>query len=464
MRQKGEAQVKWRFWEKTEPSRGNVAGGNGWNRQACEQWLRGVKGQWEIVLWSNGLAAVRILPGGDLHMRHATLYCVQPLDVAMERVQALAERFAQAVDMPKDMSVLVERRGGRIGLTLPLPPCFCRTLSFPAALPADARSPLAVYLGRADDGKRLWLALNESDSPHVLITGTTGSGKTNLARGMALSLAQPNRPGDVALVLADHKGGYAALIALPHCAAYALDVEGEEALVGWLVERLDRRVSGEERRFPPIVLFMDEVTDLLMAKGKGLTEGLTRLAQAGRQEGIHLVLCTQRPSATVFDPMLRGCLPVRIVGKVSSATDASIAAGLPETGAQYLTGRGDMLLLANGQQVRFQSPHLPEGQLEAAVGILASRQRPAWPFPAFQSKERPAPAEPPVSDGDIRRALQERKNITTIVYELWGCTGGGRFLPLSRRVRQVQEVMYKEAAATEHKLIPFPIRPQRDTS
>ena len=447
--------MKWRFWEKAEPPHG-VFGGNGWNRQACEEWLRGVKGQWEIVLWSNGLAAVHVLPGGDLHMRHATLYCVQPLDVAVERVQALAERFAQAVDLPKDMSVLVERRGGRIGLTLPLPPCFCRTLSFPASLPADTRSPLAVYLGRADDGKRLWLALNESDSPHVLIAGTTGSGKTNLARGMALSLAQPNRPGDVALVLADHKGGYAALTALPHCAAYALDVEGEEALVGWLVERLDRRVSGEERRFPPIVLFMDEVTDLLMAKGKGLAEGLTRLAQAGRQEGIHLVLCTQRPAATVLDPTLRGCLPVRIVGKVPSATDASLAAGLPETGAQYLTGRGDMLLLASGQQVRFQSPHLPEGQLEAAVGSLLVQPCPIWPFPAFQAKGRPAPAELAVSNEDIRRELRAGKNITNVVYVLWGCTGGGKFYGYSARVRQVQAAMCQETAATGHKLIPFP--------
>jgi S-DNA-T family DNA segregation ATPase FtsK/SpoIIIE len=130
-----------------------------------------------------------------------------------------------------------------------------------------------------------------------------------------------------------------------------------------------RDLGGRSR--PRIVVMIDELADLVMAGGRKIEQPLTRLAQRGREAGIHLVACTQRPSATVIGGLIKSNFPVRIVGSVASAEDAKVAAGLPRTGAERLMGRGDFLVVARGEQFRIQGAYAGPAEIRRQVKQLS---------------------------------------------------------------------------------------------
>jgi len=121
------------------------------------------------------------------------------------------------------------------------------------------------------------------------------------------------------------------------------------------MERRDREASSS----PHVVIAIDEGMDLLMTGGKSVVTLLTRLAQRGREAGIHLVLGAQNPASSVFGSLLKANFPVRLVGRVSSANDARVAAGISGSNAEKLLGRGDFVAVAAGQVTRFQVAHAP---------------------------------------------------------------------------------------------------------
>jgi S-DNA-T family DNA segregation ATPase FtsK/SpoIIIE len=102
---------------------------------------------------------------------------------------------------------------------------------------------------------------------------------------------------------------------------------------------------------------------------------LTRLAQRGREAGIHLVACTQRPAASVIGGLVKANFPVRIVGSVASAEDAKVAAGLPRTGAERLLGRGDFLVVARGETIRVQGAYASVSEIRRLVGKVRGSQQ-----------------------------------------------------------------------------------------
>jgi DNA segregation ATPase FtsK/SpoIIIE, S-DNA-T family len=220
--------------------------------------------------------------------------------------------------------------------------------------------PVTASLGITDDGRPLLLRLTSPDVAHVLVAGATGSGKTELMRSLLVSLALTNRQSRLQLALIDPKSrGFRPLAGLPHVIGdVASDPASALALLERLVAEMERR-DREQVATPNIVVAVDELLDLLATGGKAVESALTRLCQRGREAGIHVVAGAQKPSASALGSMLKANFPVRAVGRVGSADDARVAAGVSGTGAEKLLGRGDFILVATGQTIRFQAAWLP---------------------------------------------------------------------------------------------------------
>jgi S-DNA-T family DNA segregation ATPase FtsK/SpoIIIE len=202
----------------------------------------------------------------------------------------------------------------------------------------------------------LLLRLSSPDVAHCLIAGTTGSGKTELARTIIASLILHQKPRDLQLALFDPKGrGLAPFESAPHllCPIVA-DPDHTLAKMRYLVSEMERRDQLLVER-PHIVVVVDELTDLLQVCGTELELLLTRLVQRGRGAGISVIACTQKPTARAVGGLMKANFPVRLVGRVASTDDARVAAGIGGTGAEKLAGRGDFLLIAGGQIIRFQA-------------------------------------------------------------------------------------------------------------
>jgi DNA segregation ATPase FtsK/SpoIIIE-like protein len=126
---------------------------------------------------------------------------------------------------------------------------------------------------------------------------------------------------------------------------------------------------------PRIVLFVDELADLIEAGGPEVLAAVTRLTQRGRSAGIHVVACTQKPTASAIGSLVKSNFPVRLVGSVGSPEDAKVAAGLAGTGAERLLGSGDFLLVVKGRVTRFQAAYTDARTVRAVVARLATEKR-----------------------------------------------------------------------------------------
>jgi S-DNA-T family DNA segregation ATPase FtsK/SpoIIIE len=146
----------------------------------------------------------------------------------------------------------------------------------------------------------------------------------------------------------------------------AADPASARSLLEKLVAEMERR-DRENVSSPRIIVAVDELYDLLTTGGKEVEIALVRIAQRGREAGLHLVAGVQKPSAAAIGGMLKANFPVRLVGKVGSAEDARTAAGISGTGAEKLLGRGDFIAVASGQVIRFQAAWLPARDWESVA-------------------------------------------------------------------------------------------------
>jgi len=192
---------------------------------------------------------------------------------------------------------------------------------------------------------------------------------------MIASLAMNNGLGDLGLVLIDpKKRGYSPFASLPHLVRpLAGNLEDAYASLEWLLSAMERR-DREGTNVPKLITFVDELADLLMIGGKNVERMLTRIAQRGREAGIHLVACTQKPTASVMGSLLKANFPVRLVGSVASPEDAKVASGIAGTGAELLAGRGDFLLIAQGRTHRLQAAYLPESDISEVFNRVCARR------------------------------------------------------------------------------------------
>ncbi len=305
--------------------------------------------------------------GGTVTPRFIQFQVKPSAGTKVRKVQSLSEeialelgtREARIYRSGKEINVEVPREEPEPVRLLPL----CERLAF---VP-----PQTAVLGVEENGTPLLLRLSAPDVAHVLVAGTTGSGKTALARTLLTSLVMYNQPNEVQLLLIDPKGrGFGPLRKLPHVMGEVVR-SNEEAVarLRWLVGEMERR-DHEQIKHPALVVAVDELADLLQTGGKAVGAMLTRLAQRGREAGIHLVACTQKPTAGIIGGGMVANFPVRLVGSVASKDEARYATGVSESGAEKLEGKGDFLLVVKGECVRFQAAWLgPEG-LETVLGKL----------------------------------------------------------------------------------------------
>ena len=319
----------------------------------------------ELVLASQKIPS-RVL-GGTVTPRSVRFELAMRMDTRLAQLKGLSEEIALSLQAP---SCRVVRDNGALNIEIPRSEPvqvgllkLCRRLAY--------APPCSPVLGLDDKGTPLLLNLPSPDIAHALVCGTTGSGKTALARAMALSLALHNPQRQLQLVLIDPKGrGFVALAGLPHlvCPPVTTVPESLQRLA-WLVGEMERR-DREGIREPRWVVFVDELADLLMMGGKEMETAVTRLSQRGREAGVHLVACTQKPTVAVIGSLTKANFPVRIVGSVTSPEEARVAAGIAGTGAERLQGRGDFLLVHKGQTTRFAAAYVSSDEAQAEVSRL----------------------------------------------------------------------------------------------
>jgi S-DNA-T family DNA segregation ATPase FtsK/SpoIIIE len=244
-------------------------------------------------------------------------------------------------------------------------------------------SPLSVWLGKDIAGKAIGTDL--AKQPHILIAGTTGSGKSGCVNAMLSSVLLRSSPNEVRMVLVDpkrvelnHYEGIPHLltpvVTSPRLAANVLAnllKEMEErygvmsrAKARNLTELNRARVRQGEPPLPYILCVIDELADLMMVAPADVEDSIIRLAQKSRAVGIHLVLATQRPSADVITGMIKANVPARIAFAVSSQTDSRVI--LDQNGAESLLGQGDMLFRPAGESrsARIQGAFIGEDEIE----------------------------------------------------------------------------------------------------
>ena len=256
-------------------------------------------------------------------------------------------------------------------------------------------SPLTVWLGKDIAGKAIGTDL--AKQPHVLVAGTTGSGKSGCVNAMLSSILLRATPNEVRLVLVDPKqvelNHYenvphllTPVVTSPRLAANVLSnliKEMEErysimsrARTRNLVELNQQRVKEGERPLPYILCVIDELADLMMVAPGEVEDSIIRLAQKSRAVGIHLLLATQRPSADIITGMIKANVPARIAFAVSSQTDSRVI--LDQNGAESLLGQGDMLFrpASESRGARIQGAYITEEEIEKITAHWAKQGEP----------------------------------------------------------------------------------------
>jgi S-DNA-T family DNA segregation ATPase FtsK/SpoIIIE len=341
----------------------------------------------EAVLALNKVPAR--VTGGTVTPRWVRFQVLPAVGAKISKIKSLSEEMAAALDAS---NCRVSRRGAAVAVEVPrddpepvrLLPLYNQLIDETTEQPPIP--PVTAVLGLAEDGAPLLIRLPSPDVAHILVAGTTGSGKTMLLQAMILSLAMGNPPalrgemgGGMSLVLIDPKGhAFRPFEGLPHLARPVIwKVEEMTEVLQSLVRLMERRSgygrigrNGSAGPQPPVAVVIDELADLLIVGGKEVQWALTRLTQRGREAGIHVVAATQKPTSAVLGPLVKANFPVRLVGRVTSAEDARTATGWSGTGAERLVGRGDFLAVAEGRVIRFQAAHISPAEIYRVVESL----------------------------------------------------------------------------------------------
>lgn len=318
------------------------------------------------------------------------------LGIKVSKITALANDLALATEAPTGQIRIEAPIPGRnlVGIEIPnrsLEVVTLRTMLASSEL-QKAKSKLSVALGLDVSGAPI--SADISRMPHVLVAGTTGSGKSVLINAFIASLLFRASPQEVKLILVDPKRVEFTLYnGIPHLLTPVI-VEPDQILsaLRWATTEMDKRyklfaergvrnidgyneLSGFQA-LPYIVIVIDELADLMMFAPVDVEDAIARIAQMARATGIHLVIATQRPSVNVITGLIKANIPARIAFNVSSQIDSRVILDTP--GAEKLLGRGDMLYIPPDQAkpTRIQGAFITEKELKKAVDFLKSKSAP----------------------------------------------------------------------------------------
>ena len=334
-----------------------------------------------------------------------------PVVTTFEMKPEAGVKYARFTSLSDDLclamsaeSILIERMAGKSTVGIQVPNADRETIFLREVVEstdfATTRSKLTLAMGKDINGRIVIADL--ATMPHLLIAGSTGSGKSVAINAMIMSVLYKATPEQVRLILVDPKrvelGNYdgvphlyTPIITEPKLASVALrnavkEMERRLKLLaakgvrnldqynklfegsGSLFDGPDVDSSGQEHRpLPYIVIIIDELADLMMLDGANVEESITRLAQMARAVGIHLVLATQRPSVDVITGLIKANVPARVSFRVATKIDSRTI--LDGNGAESLLGRGDMLYLPSGsaRTVRVHAPFVTEKEIAAVV-------------------------------------------------------------------------------------------------
>ena len=353
-----------------------------------------------------------------------TRYEIEPaVGVKGSQIVNLVKDLARALSVVSIRVVETIPNKSYMGLEIPNPKRQVVRLSeiLSSQVYADMTSPLTLALGKDIAGKPVVADL--ARTPHLLVAGTTGSGKSVAINAMILSLLYKATPNEVRLILVDPKMlELSSYEGIPHLLAPVVtDMKQAAQALTWCVGEMERRYrvmsavgvrnlsgfnqkikdaekSGEPlldplaingasetqtvppplKELPLLVVVIDELADLMMVVGKKVEELIARLAQKARAAGIHLLLATQRPSVDVITGLIKANIPTRIAFQVSSKVDSRTI--LDQMGAESLLGQGDMLYLppGSGHPQRVHGAFVGDEEVRKVVEYLKSRAQPQY--------------------------------------------------------------------------------------
>lgn len=300
---------------------------------------------------------------------------------------------------------------------------------------AEAKAPLTFALGKEISGSIK--VCNLAKMPHLLVAGSTGSGKSVCLNSIIVSLIYKNSPEDLKMILIDPKRvEFNMYNGLPHLMVENVITETDKAInaLNWSIDEMERRfilfqeakarnigeynmcqsvLSGEEKKLPYIVIIIDELADLMMLAKKDIEDKIMRLAQKARASGIHLILATQRPSVNVITGTIKANFPSRIAFAVTSFVDSKTI--LDSAGAEKLLGKGDMLYAPSDQAeaIRIQGCYIDGKEVERVVNYIKTNND--YDFDETIAKTL---TEAPRASGNPFDVVEETQNDDLLPYAL----------------------------------------------
>lgn len=322
------------------------------------------------------------------------------------------ERVSKISSLEDDIALSLAAQSVRIFAPIPgtslvgieIPNAKRQNVNLGDVLPYVQGGPLELAIGRDAEGQPVVADL--AKMPHLLIAGTTGSGKSVMINSIIMALLMRTLPEDVRLIMVDPKrvelSGYNGL---PHLYVPVVTEPKQAAsALQWAVSEMERRLKVFERigvrkistfnekqargefehydnppqKMPYLVIIIDELSDLMMVAGKDIEASIVRIAQLGRAAGIHLIVATQRPSSNVVTGLIKANITNRIAFNVATGIDSRVI--IDQTGAEKLTGYGDMLFskVDWGKPKRIQGCFVSDEEINAVVDFVKEQSEPDY--------------------------------------------------------------------------------------